>query len=269
MSVTRGKFLKELGRSLPGMVLGSGLAGAAQKVLSKMAAVSGTPSNAPVERSSLERVENEPPPPDVIYHGPATGNRVALTFDDGPHPGVTDRILHELKQRGLRATFFMIGDRVTAAPDLARRVLAEGHVVANHTLTHARLTELSDARAEREIQQAQEVFAEVLNHRPVWFRPPYGFLRQSQLPLVRKLGLKTVMWSIDPRDWAKPGEGHIISKILRDLEAGAVILCHDMHMQTAHAIAAILDGILERGFSPVTIPSLMADLPPGGVSAGA
>jgi peptidoglycan/xylan/chitin deacetylase (PgdA/CDA1 family) len=257
MSVTRGKFLKAIGKSLPGMLLGSGPGVAAQKLLAKMAAASGMGTSATGERTSLELVENEPAPAHVIYQGPVDGSRIALTFDDGPTPGVTDRILDELKQRGLHATFFMIGQRVVISPDLARRVLAEGHVVANHTLTHAKLTELPDAQAAREIERAQAVFAEVLNHRPVWFRPPFGFLRPSQLPLVHNQGMQTVMWSIDTRDWARPGEGQIVSKVLGEVQAGAVILCHDMYAQTANAVAAILDGVLARGFKPVTLSALM------------
>jgi peptidoglycan/xylan/chitin deacetylase (PgdA/CDA1 family) len=195
--------------------------------------------------------------PELIHHGPETGPQVALTFDDGPRPGVTDRILDELQHRGLHATFFMIGREVNAAPDLARRVLAEGHTIANHSLTHPRLSDLPNAQATHEIQRAQDIFADVLGVRPIWFRPPYGALRPDQHEMVRGLGLRTVMWNVDPGDWAQPGEDKIISTILRETQAGAIILCHDRHPQTANAIGVILDGLLERGFRPVTLSVLM------------
>ena len=159
MAVSRGKFLKSLGKSIPGMVLGGGITTAAQKVLGKVAAVSGEPAipSAPADPATV-KVE----PVEFIKQGPAEGNRIALTFDDGPTPGVTDLILDELKQRGLRATFFMIGNGITAAPDLARRVLVEGHEVGNHTLTHPKLTALPDAQVEAEVDKTQEIIRDVL-----------------------------------------------------------------------------------------------------------
>ena len=163
MAVSRGKFLKSLGKSIPGMVLGGGITTAAQKVLGKVAAVSGEPAipSAPADPATV-KVE----PVEFIKQGPAEGNRIALTFDDGPTPGVTDLILDELKQRGLRATFFMIGNGITAAPDLARRVLVEGHEVGNHTLTHPKLTALPDAQVEAEVDKTQEIIRDVLRTSP-------------------------------------------------------------------------------------------------------
>jgi peptidoglycan/xylan/chitin deacetylase (PgdA/CDA1 family) len=256
MSITRGNFLKSLGKSLPGMILGSGAAAAAKKVLGKMAAASGT-LETPASGSDPKPAIAKPRWENMILRGPTGGNRVALTFDDGPTPGVTDRILDELKQRGLHATFFMIGERVAAAPDLARRVLAEGHDVANHTNTHPKLSDLSNAQAAREIQQAQDIFVEVLNHRPEWFRPPYGELRADQTQLVHDLGMRIVMWSVDPRDWSQPGEDQILSCILRDTTAGSIILCHDKYAQNANATGPVLDGLLAREFKLVSLSTLM------------
>jgi len=256
MSVTRGKFLKELGKSIPGMVLGSGVAAAAHKVLGKMAAASGA-TEAPSPTAAPKSEAAEEAKIDFIHNGPPDGNRVALTFDDGPTPGVTDRILDELKQRQLHATFFMIGQRIATAPDLARRVLAEGHEVANHTFTHPNLTKLPDAQVEAEIEKTQEVMREALNHRPAWFRPPYGALRQDQAGMLARRGLRIVICSVDSRDWAQPGEAEIIRKVLAETTAGSIILCHDMHQQTADCVGAIFDGLLERGFSLVTLSSLL------------
>ncbi len=113
MSVSRGKFLKQLGKSIPGMVLGGGVTGAAQSLLRKMAAASGA-LKTPVLAGKKEITRGEKI--DFIKSGPADGNRIALTFDDGPTPGVTDRILDELAKRNVKATFFMIGKHIARAP---------------------------------------------------------------------------------------------------------------------------------------------------------
>jgi len=202
MSVTRGTFLKALGKSLPGMVLGSGAATAARTLLGKMAAVSNAPgaTEFPAPAVATNQEVASGPKVEFITSGPPDGNRIALTFDDGPTPGVTDRILDELQKRKLHATFFMIGQRIAAAPDLARCVLAEGHEVGNHTFTHPKLTTLSDQQADAEIQKTQDIMAEVLNHRPAWFRPPYGALRQDQAAMLASRGLGIVLWSVDSKD---------------------------------------------------------------------
>lgn len=256
MSVTRGDFLKQLGKSLPGMVLGSGAALAAQKVLGKVVAASGAMESpvATVAAQAPSRVEIE-----FIKHGPVGHNEVALTFDDGPTPGVTELILDELKRRELKATFFMIGEQIAAAPDLARRVLAEGHEIGNHTYTHPKLTTLPDVEVEAEIQKAQEIIASELGNRSIWFRPPYGLLRQNHAPMLQARNLGIVLWNVDPRDWAEPGKDKITGTILSEANSGAIIVCHDRHHQTANSLPAVLDGLLERSLKPVTLSVLLGE----------
>ena len=247
MSVTRGTFLKSLGKSLPGMVLGGGVAGAAQKLLSKMTAAANA-SGRPVPSAAKIK---------FIECGPPDDNRIALTFDDGPTPGVTDLILDELKKRQLRATFFMIGRRITEAPELAKRVLHEGHEVGNHTYAHVNLTTIKDEEADSEIEKTQAVMARQLNHRSTWFRPPYGALRQNQAGMLARRGMGIVLWNVDPADWSQPGEDKIISKILAETTAGSIVLCHDVSQQTANCVGPILDGLLQRGFHFATLSTLM------------
>jgi peptidoglycan/xylan/chitin deacetylase (PgdA/CDA1 family) len=257
VSVTRGDFLKQLGKSLPGMVLGSGAAVAAQKLLGKMAAVSGASSLAEIPAVATKSAPAQDVRIEFIKSGPTTGIRIALTFDDGPTPGVTDRILDELKQRKLHASFFMIGERIAAAPELARRVLAEGHDVCNHTFTHPHLDTLPDQQVEEEIQKTQDIMRDVLSHRPKWFRPPYGGLRQNQAGMPAKRDLGIVFWNVDPGDWAQPGQDKISGKILAETKPGSIILCHDTHLQTADAMTAVLDGLLERGLKFSTLSTLL------------
>jgi peptidoglycan/xylan/chitin deacetylase (PgdA/CDA1 family) len=259
MSVSRGTFLKALGKSIPGMVLGGGVATAARTLLGKMAAASGaTEMPAPAIAAKPEFAKGaKGAKVDFIKSGPPDGHRVALTFDDGPTPGVTDLILDELRKRKLHATFFMIGQRIAAEPDLARRVLAEGHEVGNHTFTHPNLTTLADSQVEAEIQKTQDIMGEALNHRPAWFRPPYGALRRDQAGMLARRGLGIVLWNVDPSDWSQPGEAQIVGTVLAQTKPGSIILCHDVHRQTADGVGAILDGLLERGLSLATLSALL------------
>ena len=256
MSVSRGAFLKALGKSTPGMVLGGGAAMAARKLLGKMAAASGaTDFPAPAVAANPEIAKDTKI--EFIRSGPPDGNRVALTFDDGPTPGVTNLILDEFRKRKLHATFFMVGQRIAAAPDLARRVLAEGHEIGNHTFTHANLITLADQEVDEEIQKNQDIMAELLNYRAAWFRPPYGELRQTQVGMLAGRGMGIVLWNVTSEDWSLPGEAKIIGPILAQTTPGSIILCHDFHQQTANAVSPILDGLLERGFTSVTLSALM------------
>ena len=259
MSVSRGKFLKALGKSIPGMVLGGGVATAAHKLLGRMAAGSGAPMAkeipSPVSATRSEIAHDGKI--EFITSAPSDGNRIALTFDDGPTPSVTELILDELQRRKLHATFFMIGKRIAAAPDLARRVLAEGHDVGNHTFTHPKLTTLADAQVDDEIQKTQDIMGEALNHRPAWFRPPYGALRQNQAGMLARRGLGIVLWGVDSQDWSQPDEAKIAATVLAETRPGSIILCHDLHRQTADGVGAILDGLLERGFAFATLSGLL------------
>ncbi|MCE0523053.1 MAG: polysaccharide deacetylase family protein [Methylacidiphilales bacterium] len=254
MSVTRGKFLRSLGSALPGLVLGTGVA-AAQALANKVAAVAGekiTPAPIPASREETEKIP-------FIHSGPAEGNRVALTFDDGPNPGVSEYILDALRERNVHATFFMIGEKVAAWPDLARRVVAEGHEIANHTWTHLNLTAIPDPQVEEEIHKTQVVIGDVLQQQAVWFRPPMGMLRRDQAPLLKREGLGIVFWSVITGDWAEIGENKIVDIILTETQPGSIIVCHDIHQQTADSLPRAIDGLRERGFDLVTVSTLLGN----------
>jgi peptidoglycan/xylan/chitin deacetylase (PgdA/CDA1 family) len=247
--VSRGKFLKSLGTSVTGLALGAGVASAAQALAGKLA-------SGPVMTSVPPPVEK---PVDFIRSGPGDGNRIAITFDDGPTPGVTEAVLDELGKRGLLATFFMIGQRVVAAPELARRVAAEGHEIGNHTFNHPKLNTLSDHQVGEEIQKTQAVLGEAAQSQPVWLRPPYGAFRKNQAALARGKNLGVVLWSVDSRDWSQPGADRIVETVLSETKPGSIILCHDLHRQTAESLPRILDGLLARGFNFVTLSSFLGE----------
>jgi peptidoglycan/xylan/chitin deacetylase (PgdA/CDA1 family) len=182
-----------------------------------------------------------------------------MTFDDGPSPGNTTRLLDILKQRNIKVTFFMIGPNVVAHPEIARRALAEGHEIGNHSWTHPQLSKLSDQRVTEEITKTQEAIKNVTGFTPTILRPPYGAITKRQRQWIEnQFGLSVILWSVDPLDWKRPGASVITQRILSGAQAGAIILSHDIHQQTVDAMPATLDALLAKGFKFVTVSELIA-----------
>lgn len=236
--MSRADFLKRMGISLAALTFG----GSAVKSLGQPVA---SAANASAE-----------PKPISVNCGPGFGNRLAITFDDGPTPGVTERVLAELKKRDLRATFFMIGSKVKASPDLAKRVLGEGHEICNHSYTHPKLDSLSEDRIREEILRCQDAIMTATSFTPVWLRPPYGAFR-GKAHIAQDLGLGIAYWSIDPRDWAQPGAQRITDTITAQSRPGSIILCHDLHPMTADAVPGILDNLIARDYEFINMSGFL------------
>jgi peptidoglycan/xylan/chitin deacetylase (PgdA/CDA1 family) len=188
-----------------------------------------------------------------------SGNYIAITFDDGPHPQNTPRLLDILAARNIKATFYVIGRSVDLHPGVLRRTVAEGHEIGNHSHTHRLLSKLSESEVRQEMQRCQDAVGRAAGVRMRTMRPPYGGLLQSQREMVhREFGYPTILWSVDPLDWKRPGPSVIASRILSGTTAGGIVLAHDLHSQTVDAMPATLDGLLRRGFKFVTVSQLIA-----------
>lgn len=178
---------------------------------------------------------------------PASG-LVALSFDDGPHPDLTPRVLDALAAAGGRATFFMVGRNARRYPDLVRRVLAEGHAVGVHTETHRHAWISGPARLRTEMESGLEALVAAGGVRPVWFRPPWGAFNAATRSTAALLHLRIALWSCDAGDWL-PGATPeaILRRVRRGLEPGAVIDLHDGGRRPAgcRAMAAALPAVLE------------------------
>jgi peptidoglycan-N-acetylglucosamine deacetylase len=184
---------------------------------------------------------------------------IAMTFDDGPSAENTPRLLEMLKQRNIKATFFLIGQNVASNPDLVRRILAEGHEIGNHSWTHPQLSRLSDQKVTAEITKTQDAIKEASGFTPTLLRPPYGAITPRQREWIEdQFGLSIILWSIDPFDWKRPGASVITQRILSQARPGAIILSHDIHKQTVDAMPATLDGLMRKGFKFVTVSQLIA-----------
>ncbi len=207
----------------------------------------GQPAREPVPR------ERRPPPANgqpvyTIDDGPKV---VALTIDDGPSPTYTPQILRLLSSYGITASFSMIGRNVAAYPSLAREVSAAGHFVVNHTWSHANLPMLAPAAQADQMAQASEVIQQATGHKPAMFRAPYGAWSPAVLACCRQMGLTPLDWSVDPRDWARPGVSAIVANIMRNTRTGSIILEHDgggNRSQTVAALTYVLPRLLAQGF---------------------
>lgn len=169
---------------------------------------------------------------------------VALTFDDGPNPAATPRLLDLLAHHGVRATFFVVGRFVRACPQLAAEIAARGHCVANHTDTHPSLVWLSPQRLSRELEGCQQAVERAAGCKPRWMRPPFGFRGPHLEPAVRALGLRgVVMWSRLMRDW-KPQPAEQLIRRLRRVRGGDIVVFHDgwhaaLNADREHVLAAL------------------------------
>ena len=183
---------------------------------------------------------------------------IAMTFDDGPHPKNTPRLLDMLRERNIKATFYVVGRNVDLYPHIVRRIVAEGHEIGNHTWTHRNLTGLSNASVRIEMDRTRDVIISACGVEPRTMRPPYGALRESQRAWIYKeYGYPTIMWNVDPMDWRRPGVSVVTSRILENTRNGSIVLAHDLHKPTVDAMPETLDGLLERGFQFVTVSQLL------------
>lgn len=184
--------------------------------------------------------------------------RIALTFDDGPHPEHTPVLLDILAQYRAKATFYVIGNNVRRFPEIARRMVAEGHEIGNHTWTHPVLSQQGDTMVLREIDRTQEIIWQTVGAVPVTMRPPYGAFSQRQMRMLADArNLPTVIWSVDTSDWRRPGSGVVADRMVQGARPGSVILAHDIHGPTVRAIPAALQGLAARGFEAVTLSDLL------------
>ncbi|MFJ9968896.1 polysaccharide deacetylase family protein [Streptomyces avermitilis] len=183
---------------------------------------------------------------------------VALTFDAGPGP-YTDRLLDILKAKGINATFFLLGKNgVNRFPELVRRQAAEGHELANHTWTHRRLTEASPTEIRRQLVPVQERVKELTGRTPTLMRPPQGLTNPRVAEVCRSLGLAQILWTVTAKDYRDHDPKVITKRVLQGARRNGIILLHDVYPGTVPAVPGIIDGLRQRGLTPVTVSQLFA-----------
>ncbi len=192
------------------------------------------------------------------------GMSIAITFDDGPNPELTPKLLDMLKERGIKATFFVVGKNVEEYPGIVTRMATEGHEVANHSWSHPTLTKLGIESFRKQIENTNEAIAKATGKRPVLMRPPYGATSVSlNKRLNDQFGLKVILWSVDPLDWKYRNSNRVYNSIIQGTRPGSIILAHDIHGTTVAAMPATLDALLAKGYKFVTVSELIAmEVPP-------
>ena len=205
-----------------------------------------------------------------LYRGNPALPEIALTFDDGPHPGSTLRIVAILKRFGIKATFFCVGQHIRRYPDYVRQEYANGNLVEDHTWTHPDLQLLSSADVAKQLASTANEIEQVTGVMPTLFRPPYGLFNWSIFAQARRMALSSIIWNVDPQDWSMPGTNAIITRVLSTAGNGSIVLMHDGggdRSQTVAALPVIITTLRHRGFRFVTVEQMIHDLnrrTPGG-----
>lgn len=225
------------------------------------------PSDTPVPAPTLTptpapEAETAPPPPPpaepMVVQTESDVNCadvpcVALTFDDGPSV-FTNGLLDLLKERNVRATFFVLGQSARVQPETIARMKAEGHQIGNHTWDHSNLTQLSDALIQEQIEQTDNLIIKLTGEPTQLLRPPYGAYDEYVMSVAQ---LPIILWSVDPLDW-KDRDAELVASRISDAPIGSIILAHDIHETTVAAIPTIIDALGGRGIHFVTVSQLLA-----------
>lgn len=193
--------------------------------------------------------------PGTYYMANTQEKVIALTFDDGPDPIDTPAVLDILKEKNIRATFFVLGQAAHANPYLLKRLVMEGHEIGNHSYNH----DYQQRRLVEELKQTdQEVFALTGTH-TYFYRPPGGFLTKPQLETIKKNDHIVALWSVDSKDWRNPGVKQIVDNVIKNVFPGAIILLHDggyQRTQTVKALGPMIDALRDRGYRLATLSEL-------------
>ena len=194
----------------------------------------------------------------AVHQGNTAVRQVALTFDDGPHPTYTPQVLSLLKKYGIQATFFCIGKHVLQHPELVKELHDQGHVVANHTFTHAATIDFhSKAKWLEELRQADATIANIIGRTPLFFRPPYGVTTPHLAKAIWETGHTVVGWRLRPYDTLQRTPQQLINTILKRTKPGDIILLHDTHKRIVPVLEQLLPELKHRGFEMVTVEKLI------------
>ena len=185
---------------------------------------------------------------------PVETSKIALTFDDGPSAAWTPALLDGLKERGVKATFFLIGENADKNPEIVKRMAEEGHLIGNHTYHHVELTKVSENEARLELADTSAVIVRITGKEPEYMRPPFGAWQRK---LEQEIQMLPVLWTIDPLDWTTENQDEIVNKVVTEAEENDIILLHDCYKSSIEAGLRIVDILQEEGFMFVTVDELL------------
>lgn len=188
--------------------------------------------------------------------GAEEAGAVALTFDDGPNARYTEALLDGLGERGVRASFFLAGQCIEGNEDTVRRMAEEGHLIGVHCMEHRDLTKEPEEEAVRQLMDTASLIGSITGRRPEYVRPPFGKWTSG---LREAVPMEPVLWSVDSLDWKLQDTGRIVERVLKDTEDGDIILMHDEFRTSVEAALEIIDNLLAKGYTFVTVNELTID----------
>lgn len=182
--------------------------------------------------------------------------QVALTFDDGPHADFTPMLLDGLKERGVKVTFFLMGENIEGKEEIVKRMEAEGHLIGSHSYKHQQMTKLQEGTVLDSIEKNSELIASITGKYPLYLRPPYGDWNDT---LENDVNMTTVFWTVDSLDWKYQNTAKTVRKILKDTDDGDIILMHDIFKTSVDAALEVIDTLEKEGYTFVTVDELLID----------
>ena len=192
----------------------------------------------------------------VISKTAGTPKYIALTFDDGPSRKYTPILLDGLKERGVHATFFLMGKNIEGKEDIVKRMSEEGHLIGNHSYEHIQLTKAGAKAVCEAVEHTQEQIEAITGKRTEYIRPPYGDWNEE---LEEEIGMTPVLWSLDSLDWKLKDTGKIIHQVLKDVKDGDIILLHDIFPSSVEAALELIDILQKEGYVFVTADELLIE----------
>ncbi|WP_099189222.1 polysaccharide deacetylase family protein [Tepidibacter mesophilus] len=199
---------------------------------------------------------------ELVWNGPRDKKVIAITFDDGPHPRYTPKILDLLKKYDIKGTFFVLGKHVEFYPETLKIIKDEGHEIGNHTYSHVDVKKIPSRKIEEEFNKTQQKIYDVIKEKPKIFRPPFGSYNTYLKDLAKRHNVKIILWSSsqDCKDWSNPGVKKIADTVINNVGNGDIILLHDYvntTSQTYEALKIILPELKRRGYRFVTVSQLI------------
>lgn len=182
--------------------------------------------------------------------------KIALTFDDGPNADYTEELLAGLRERGVKATFFLLGEEAEKYPEIVKQIYEDGHLIGNHSYEHVNLSQLSDEAAIEQVDKTNTVIQKITGEYPEYIRPPFGCWKSK---LDYETTMIEVLWDIDPRDWDTDNAQAVTQTVVSKVKENDIILLHDASESSVQAAFAIVDELQKQGYIFVTVEEILFD----------
>lgn len=181
--------------------------------------------------------------------------QIALTFDDGPSSQYTEKLLDGLKERGVKATFFIMGKNIEGNEKIIERIYKEGHLIGNHTFSHINLKKAQSDKAEEEIKKTNKKIFDITGYEVQYIRPPFGAYNEK---IKNETDMSVVLWNVDPLDWKDQNQMLVKSRVIKSVKNGDIILLHDIFKSSVDAALDIVDKLMEEGYRFVRVDELVS-----------